>query len=131
MSDLLSAFNGAIPVGALRSKQLHNRVNKLVIEKKKPAPIIQGGESIVVEKIEDFPPSAREEKKEEVYSGPGPRGQEKIFPWRGTQEEQPKEKSLDNTTSEMVKIDTIQEEVNVQKPKKKTKRKYTKRKSNK
>ena len=122
MPDLLSAFNGAIPVGALRSRQLHNRVNKLVIEKKKVVnPVVVGGEDIVVEKIEDLPTVPRE--KEKV----APRGQEKVFPWRGPQEKH--EEKLDNTIPEMVKIDTIQEEVNEPKEQKKEKRKYTKRKS--
>lgn len=119
MPDLLSAFNGAIPVGALRSRQLHNRVNKLVVEKKKVNPIVQGGENIIVENIEDLPAVPREK------SGPGPRGQEKAFPWRGSQEKQ--EDELDKPTPEMVKIDTIQEEVNEPKEQKKTKRKYTRR----
>lgn len=53
MADLLSAFNGAIPVGALRARVLHNRVNRLVPDKRKPAPVIKGGDSIVVESLDD------------------------------------------------------------------------------
>ena len=122
MPDLLSAFNGAIPVGALRSKQLHNRVNKLVIEKKKKVnPIVQGGESIVIEDL-----------SEDDCEGPGPRGKEKAFPYSGAYDKEKDKEKLDETTPEMVKQDTVQEEVNEQKPKeKKTKRKYTKRSSRK
>lgn len=109
MADLLSAFNGGIPVGALRSKCLHNRVNKLVPEKKKVvSPVVKGGDSIVVESIDD-PPVPREIKNGGEKKDPTPKNGKKV---------------LDEPTSEVVKIDTTQEVEDEPKPK----RKYSRRK---
>ena len=55
MSDLLSACNGAIPIRFLKGNSIHNRVNKLVIQKATTPVIVKGGDSIKIEKIEDEP----------------------------------------------------------------------------
>ena len=107
MGDLLGAFNGAIPVWALRSKVLHNRVNKLVPEKKVVNPVVKGGDSIVVEDLSDEPAPKENVAAKEV-------------------------KTVDEPTSEVVKIETTEEEeVNEPEPVKSTKqkRKYRRRKS--
>ena len=57
MADLIAAFNGAIPIKFLKGKNLHNRVNKLVIPKpKKEVPLVKGGEDVVLEKVENKKP---------------------------------------------------------------------------
>jgi hypothetical protein len=57
MADLIAAFNGAIPIKFLKGKNIHNRVNKLVLPKpKKEVPLVQGGQDIVLEKVEDESP---------------------------------------------------------------------------
>lgn len=57
MADLIAAFNGAIPIKFLKGKNLHNRVNKLVIPKpKKEVPLVKGGQDVVLEKVENEKP---------------------------------------------------------------------------
>jgi len=107
MADLLEAFNGAIPVGALRARQFHNRVNKLVKpDKIKPINLLKGGDSIVIEKLEHSSKSPPTQKTPSLI------------------------KTIDKQPAEMVKIDTVQEVSDEPKPAK-PKRKYRRRKSTK
>lgn len=121
--DLLSAYNGAIPIRALRAKSLHNRQNKIVLTQIKQSSIVKGGESIVVEKIEDekvpdvdlFQPAPA--KKEEPVV-------EKIDERDDCSSKENEVKVVDTSTVKLVKLSDT-EEVNGQKEK--SKRKYTKR----
>jgi hypothetical protein len=119
MADLLSAFHGAIPVGALRSRVIHNRVNKLVIQKVKKTPVVEGGKSIVVENLDDSSDVPQQENIKTV------------------EKEQPsQQEKLDDTTSKVIKVEEItKERVNGKEGSstftQPTKRKYRRRKSKK
>ena len=120
MGDLLSAYNGAIPVRALRAKVIHNRVNKLVVSKKKKEVVVEGGGDLVLEKVVDLPPvPARRKEFRPVGHGPTKTvvradpvvevPDEEVAPVKEVKVPVDEVKVLDRDPLEVVKIETTQE----------------------